>query len=226
QINELKAQRDNLIAQKTELTGEFNAKKAQIDTLKIERTPLIDQREAFKVSRAGIQTNLDTLNAEIEALRAESEYKPEGSKIPQPVFTFDFAVDQGNIVEDSPLYFNMLFADYDVKDAEILFTTANGSFTRQLTRQQNKNGFDGWVQSAYVELGFDEVFTATEDGFDGLVTAQIIAPDEPYLAFDFAEISAAQISIGDDATDIPEPVSIFGLLVFGAVSTCGLKKRK
>ncbi|MDJ0775726.1 MAG: hypothetical protein QNJ49_20265 [Mastigocoleus sp. MO_167.B18] len=49
-----------------------------------------------------------------------------------------------------------------MKDAKVGFWNADGSyFERQLTKQKNRKGQDGWIQSAFVELDFDEVFSAT-----------------------------------------------------------------
>ena len=183
------------------------------------------ERKALWTEKSGIQDQIKTLNVQIEDAEADYSASLGGSKIPQPVFDFDFSVNKGDIKAGDPLYFNLLFADYDVKDAKVEFTTANGSFTRDLTRQENKNGYDGWIQSAFVELTFEEVFTELGDNFKGDITAQVIAKDEPYLAFDFAEISAAQISI-DDSVEVPEPVATFGLLAFGAVSSLSLKKKR
>ncbi|MEO0647391.1 MAG: hypothetical protein AAFZ17_14740 [Cyanobacteria bacterium J06650_10] len=184
------------------------------------------EREGLQAERTAIQNEINTLNGQIETDEAAYSESLGGSKIPQPVFDFDFSVNKGDIKAGDPLYFNLLFADYDVKDAQIEFTTANGSFTRELTRQKNKEGFDGWVQSAFVELTFEEVFQAVGDDFKGDITAKVIANDEPYLAFDYAEISAAQISIGDDdSVEVPEPVATLGLLAFGALSSLSLKKR-
>lgn len=186
-----------------------------------------EERKGLWTEKSAIQEQLNTLNGQIETAEAEYSESIGGSKILQPVFDFNFSVNQQDIQEGDPLYFNLLFADYDVQDAEIEFTTANGSFTRELTKQKNKEGFDGWVQSAFVELTFEEVFQAVGDDFNGAITAKVIANDEPYLAFDYAEISASQIAIGeDDSVEVPEPVATLGLLAFGALSSLSLKKRR
>ncbi|NET39537.1 MAG: hypothetical protein F6K19_47515 [Cyanothece sp. SIO1E1] len=228
QIDELKAQRQELRAQRANIEAQIDEVNTQREPLRSERAPLNTQRQELVAQRQSIQTDINVLATEIEQLRTANA--PAGSRIPQPVFTFDFSVNQDDIAEDSPLYLNLLFADYDVKNAEIQFTTANGSFTRQLTRQRNQEGFDGLIQSAFVELSFSEVFTASEDGsdsFDGFLQAEIIAPDEPYLAFDFAELGTSQISIDPkDAESVPEPISALGLIAFGAFSTGSLWKRK
>ena len=149
------------------------------------------------------------------------------SKIPLPGFDFDFSVDKNNVVKDSPVYFNLLFGDYDVKDAKVGFWKADGSyFERKLTKQKNVKGQDGWIQSAFVELDFDEVFSATANGYDGLLRTKIIAPDEPYLTFDYAELSTRRISLDPDPQSVPEPTTILGLAIFGIFGASSLRKRQ
>lgn len=149
------------------------------------------------------------------------------SKIPLPGFDFDFSVDKNKVAEDSSVYFNLIFGDYDVKDAKVGFWKADGNyFERNLTKQKNKKGQDGWIQSAFVELDFDEVFTATDDVYNGILKTKIIAPDEPYLTFDYVELSTKQISLDPDSQSVPEPATILGLAVFGVLGTSSLRKRK
>ncbi|MGD1871627.1 MAG: PEP-CTERM sorting domain-containing protein [Mastigocoleus sp.] len=133
------------------------------------------------------------------------------SKIPLPNLDFNFSVGGNDIKQGTDMYFNMLFGDYDVKDAKVEFTRADGSkFTSQLTKQQNNQGQDGLIQSAFVKLNFGDIFTSTNNGYNGSLQAKIIAKDEPYLTFDFAELSTNQISL--DAQDVPEPSIALGIL--------------
>ena len=149
------------------------------------------------------------------------------SKIPLPGFDFDFFVDKNNIAKDSPMYFNLIFGDYDVKDAKVGFWSADGSyFERELTKQKNKKGQDGWIQSAFVELDFNEIFSTTDGGYNGILKTKIIAPDEPYLTFDYAELSTKQISLEPEPQSVPEPTTILGLVIFGALGTGSLRKRQ
>lgn len=149
------------------------------------------------------------------------------SKVPLPGFDFDFFVDKNNVAEDSSMYFNLIFGDYDVKDAKVGFWKADGTyFERNLTKQKNNKGQDGWIQSAFVELDFNEVFTATGNGYSGILKTKIIAPDEPYLTFDYAELSTKQISLDPDSQSVPEPATILGLVLFGVLGSGSLHKRK
>ncbi len=150
----------------------------------------------------------------------------KNSKVPLPVFNFDFFVAENGIKQGSDMYLNMLFGDYDVKDAKIEFTKANGdTFIRELTKQKNAQGQDGLIQSAFVELDFGDIFTATDTGYDGSLQARVIAEKEPYLTFDFAELSTKKISLAA-TQDIPEPTSILGFIAFGTYGAGSLFKRK
>ena len=193
QIDTLKVQTRELLAQRRDINAQINAVNDQTRLFLAQKGSLNIRKQELVTQKKTIQADINALGTQIAQLRSANAL--DGSKIPQPAFTFDFSVSSGDIVEESLLYLNLLFADYDVKDAEIKFTTANGSFTRQLTKKKNKEGYDGWVESAFVELDFSDVFTPSQDGFDGFLKAEVIAPDEPYLAFDFAELSSSQISI-------------------------------
>lgn len=138
---------------------------------------------------------------------------------------FDFSVAENDIRENTNMYFNMLFGDYDVKGAKVEFTKADGTtFIRELTKQKNNQGQDGLIQSAFVELDFTDIFTTTATGYDGSIGARIIAQDEPYLTFDYAELSTKKISLVAQA--VPEPTSILGFIAFGTCGAGSLFKRK
>ncbi|MDJ0796186.1 MAG: PEP-CTERM sorting domain-containing protein [Calothrix sp. MO_167.B12] len=189
---------------------------------------------------------IDNLTADIETREAEKKAEL-GGKIPQATFTFDFSIGKNDIVKQDKMYLNMLFADYDVKtkvrddngqeildengkpireDVEFEFTMADGvtKFRRTLKTQKNRQGQDGLIQAAFIELDFDQIFEEDGDNYNGKLTAKMLAPDEPYLAFDFAELSTKQISL--DIEDVPEPTTMIGLLAFGAFGASSLLKRK
>ena len=137
----------------------------------------------------------------------------------QPSFKFDFFVDSADIITGTPLYFNLVFGDYDVAPAQVLLTRVDGStFTQALTRQPGNQ--DGLIQAAFVPLEFSDVFTASGRGFDGFLRINFIAPNEPYTAFDFAEISTSQLAIAPEP--IPEPSTTLGVLAFGALGVGSL----
>ncbi|MFK8184912.1 MAG: PEP-CTERM sorting domain-containing protein [Phormidesmis sp.] len=222
----LREEREVLKDEKSALTEEITTLNQQsiipINALISEKE---NERTSLNAEKAALNNSAEALKTEIEAMR--EEFHPQESKIPQPEFLFDFTVDRDSVVEDSAFYLNMLFADHDVKNAEIKFTTAETSFTRNLTKQQNNDGQDGLIQSAFVELTFDEIFSAVGDQFNGYIKAEVIAPDEPYLAFDFVELSASKIVIEkEDPTEVPEPTAALGLLVMGAMGAGSLKKRQ
>jgi peptidoglycan hydrolase CwlO-like protein len=177
---------------------------------------LVDTRKDLFAEQQGKSEKIAELNQEITTLGKELG----NSRIPQAEFAFDFSVKKKDIKASSPLFFNLLFGDYDVKDAKVGFQTANGGyFEKQLTKQKNNQGQDGLIQSAFVELNFNDIFTANGGSFDGFLKAKLIANDEPYMAFDYAEISTGKIAV-------PEPTAIFGLITFGAFATRSIRKRK
>lgn len=222
--------------------NELKQQKTEIQNNEIK--PLESRKIGLHERQKSIEAEIKELNNQITELESNKANDPdryildkdgnpmtddEGeikkSKIPLPGFTFDFEVAEGDIVKDSPMYFNLLFGDYDVKDAKVQFTTANGSFTKELTKQQNSKGQDGLIQSAYVELNFDEVFSQNGSVFDGYLEAKIIAKDEPYLAFDYAELSTNKVSLVA-AQSVPEPTAILGFIAFGAYGAGSALKRK
>jgi hypothetical protein len=145
---------------------------------------------------------------------------PNGDDLPnQPGFVFDFFVADGDIGMLSPIYFNMVFGDYDVIPASVLFTRGDGTtFTQSVSTQPHPD--DGLIQAIFATLDFSDVFTATTGGWDGYLAVDFVAAKEPYTAFDFVELSVDAIP-PDGFQSAPLPagawmgLSMLGLL--GAV---------
>ncbi len=144
---------------------------------------------------------------------------PPSADMPnQPGFVFDFFVATGDITAGVDLFFNLVFADYDVTPAQVDFIYADGSTgTKTLTIQDNENDEDGLIQAAFVSLSFSDVFVATLGGWQGSLAADFVAPREPYTAFDYAEIGTEQIPV-------PEPSTIL-LVVTGLAGLAGFRKK-
>ena len=103
---------------------------------------------------------------------------------PVPVFgQNDFGVDH---------FINFVFGDYDVTPAQI---SVDGTIVN-LTLQGGTN--DGLVQRAFATVPWANMM-------DGMVVIRIIAPNEPYLAFDFALLDTDQIADADN-DGIPDAV--------------------
>lgn len=129
-----------------------------------------------------------------------------------PGFVFDFYVEGTDIAVGTDVYVNTMFADYDVTPAKITYTRADGtSFDAPLTAQGS--GDDGLIQVAFATIPFSDVFTAEGTGYRASLRVDYVAPNEPYLAFNFAEVSV---------DPIPEPTSLT-LLALGAL---GLLRRR
>jgi len=133
---------------------------------------------------------------------------PSGNLPNQPGFGFDFLVGGADIVAGTQIFFNMVFGDFDVIPANIMFTRGNGTtFNANVTPQNNAQGQDGLIQAAFATLNFSDVFTATGGGWDGKLQVDFVANNEPYTAFDFVELSVTPIGT------LPEPSTAY---LFGA----------
>ena len=129
---------------------------------------------------------------------------PGGNGLPnQPRFVYSLFVATGDIDPTAGLFFNVLFGDYDVVPANITLTFAGGG-TRTIALVTQPGPADGLIQAAFANLLFTEVFTATAGGWNGFLQVDFIAPNEPFTAFDFTELSTTAIATGQ----VPEPASV------------------
>ncbi|OUS32514.1 hypothetical protein A9Q99_00115 [Gammaproteobacteria bacterium 45_16_T64] len=146
---------------------------------------------------------------------------PSSALTNQPGFLFDFTIADGDIVIGTDIFFNLVFGDYDVvpADIDISYATA-ASDTVGLVKQSNGPD-DGLIQGAFVALDFYDVFTWNigDSTWDGYVEVDFDAPNEPYTAFDYVELSTAPFTI-----DVVEPNSL-ALMLFGLMGV-GMARRK
>lgn len=147
---------------------------------------------------------------------------PSATLSNQPGFVFDFFVATPDIAAGGQVFFNMLFGDYDIVPANLLFTRADSStFTAAVTPQNSALGQDGLIQSAFATLAFSDLFSAAIGGWDGKLGVDFVAPAEPYTAFDFVELSVAPIS--PNPVPIPAAIWLFGTALVGLL---GFGKRR
>ncbi len=117
-----------------------------------------------------------------------------GPQLPNnPVFVFDFTVNNGDIPPGAAIFFNMVFGDYDIFPAIILVEFASKPARR--LEIELRRGLDGLIQARTALLRFGEVFTRDANGdLRGFAGGEFYAPAEPYTAFDFVELSLFQIA--------------------------------
>lgn len=144
---------------------------------------------------------------------------PSQSLPNQPGFVFDFFVADTDIAAGTPVFFNMLFGDYDIIPAEIRFTLADFSTrTISVSTQNSPAGEDGLIQSAFAALDFVDVFTAAIGGYDGFLGVDFVAPNEPLTAFDFVELSVDPIA--PNPIPVPAAVWLFASALAGVAGCC------
>jgi len=119
-------------------------------------------------------------------------------------FLFDFAVAKEDIPAGAPIFFNLVFADYDVYPALVRVEFA--ARTSRLLEIQHQGDRDGLIQARSDVLDFDEVFSSGGDGhWQGYVRVTFIAPYEPYTAFDFVELSLFRMAVSRIPADPAAP---------------------
>lgn len=108
-------------------------------------------------------------------------------------FTFTFAVPVlGDIDFGVDHFINFVFGDYDVVPAQIDVDGTIVPLTTQLGAE------DGLIQAAYATVPWSSMT-------DGQVVIRVIAPNEPYLAFDYALLSTDKFA-DQDGDGIPDPL--------------------
>lgn len=129
------------------------------------------------------------------------------NKLPyKPTFEFNFTVEKDKLPADTPLFLNVMVGDYDVKPAEVIITSADGTAETQELTASAKGKKDGRIQAAFIPLEFARVFSDRGAFWQGSLKVEFNAPKEPYLAFDFVEIGTNKIPLVPCATNKPPEV--------------------
>ncbi len=133
----------------------------------------------------------------------------------EPTFVFDFFIDKANLPDgfnpSNRIFFNLLFGDYDVTPAKIEVTTIDSNKTLiDIDKQEPSE--NGLIQSASTTFPFGDVFTDEGSVYRGYLKVHFEAPLEPYMAFDYVELSL-----------VPEPSTVVSLVsgMFALLLVCG-----
>ena len=148
---------------------------------------------------------------------------PDGNsnRLPnQPGFVFSFDIAKGQVDTSAPIFFNLVFGDFDVLPASILITRADGTKrTINLFQQNNTIGQDGLIQAATATLSFSDLYTDGGSEWKGYLKVDFIAPNEPYTAFDYVDLNTTAL-----VSAVPEP-STMALGAIGMLLT-GIRARR
>jgi hypothetical protein len=131
---------------------------------------------------------------------------PDGNaKVPnEATFVFDFYIDKANLPDgfnpSNGIFFNLLFGDYDVTPAKIEIKGVGPEITPIDIDKQDPSE-NGLIQSASTTFSFGDVFTEDDFFYHGYLRVDFKAPLEPYMAFDYVELSL-----------VPEPSSVVAFL--------------
>ena len=124
------------------------------------------------------------------------------------LFTFNFAVPElGDIDFGVDHFINFVFADYDVFPASIIIDGTSVALTKQASNE------DGLVQLAYAAVSWTDMI-------DGEVVIDLVAPNEPYVAIDYAFLHTEAT-----AAPIPAP-TVLALMGLGLIGMGYTSRRK
>jgi len=142
---------------------------------------------------------------------------PEGPELPNcGTFTFDFFVPDDAISPDRELFLRIVGGEVgDGEPSEVVVTRADSSsFTLPLPDSES------YLGELIARLAFDDVFTATTDGYHGYLEVFVNSPEDPYLVGDYAELSLVPQQFV-----IPEPVAVLPLLLIGLGMAWAARRR-
>ncbi|NET07639.1 MAG: hypothetical protein F6K16_23645 [Symploca sp. SIO2B6] len=123
----------------------------------------------------------------------------------QPGFKFNFKVAKEKLPFDTQLYLNVMVGDYDTEGSSeyrlpVTLKTVDGTPLTGELETSSKGEKDGRIRSASLPLQFNQVFIDGDSNGEvgywlGSLEVDFQAPNDPYNAYDFAEISTQEIQI-------------------------------
>ena len=121
---------------------------------------------------------------------------PTNWKADSASFTFHFTVPTpGDDDYDKEHFVNLVYADYDT---DVMEAVVEGVTVPLIRRDPSIE--DGYIWTAYAKVPWSKML-------DGEVTIEIIAPGEPYIAFDYALLDTEPI----------DPVPAPGAIILGGI---------
>jgi hypothetical protein len=119
----------------------------------------------------------------------------------QPGFVFQFEILKEDLPGQTPIFFNMVFGDYDVSPAKIQITRKDGTI-KIVNVNINARAEDGLIQAATATLKFTDVFQDGGKTWKGFLKVDFQAPQEPFTAFDYVELSTTALAPKSRQTDV------------------------
>ena len=106
--------------------------------------------------------------------------------------TVDRLVDAGVEMADTEGFeavtVSALARHFDVRPARVRIT-GSGGVTEVIGLMRQNRDANGLIQAATADLDFDDVFTDGGSVWRGSLNVDFLAPNEPYTAFDYVELS-------------------------------------
>ena len=115
-----------------------------------------------------------------------TDYSVEGGGAADgATFRFQFPVPSpGDFDYEDPHFVNFVFGDYDVSPTEV---SIDGNV---VVLNLQGSGNDGLIQSAFAGVRWEAML-------DGEIVVEVLAPGEPYLAFDYVFLDTTRLADGD-----------------------------
>jgi hypothetical protein len=121
----------------------------------------------------------------------------------QPGFVFKLEISKEDLAGQTPIFFNIVFGDYDVFPAKVRITRSDGT-VKDLDVNVQSGREDGLIQAATTTLEFSDVFRDGGKMWTGFIKVDFLAPNEPYTAFDYVELSTTALVVAPQQIEVEQ----------------------